>query len=129
MSELQKWLDAAADYLQSQWGLSEEFAIDAAQLYLYLYYYGLSPTITSGYRSPTKQEELTKRYLAGDPSVVVKPATNSKHSITLPDGTPAAQAIDIFTTSPKTAAEIARQLGIGAGYFFQVTDPVHFYEI
>jgi hypothetical protein len=129
MSELQKWLDDAAIYFERTWGLSETFAVDVAQLYLYLYYYRLNPTITSGYRSPSKQESLLQRYLAGDPSVVVKPATNSKHSITLPDGTPASEAIDISTSSPEQAAMIARQLGVGAGYYFSTPDPVHFYEI
>jgi hypothetical protein len=128
-NQIQQWLASMADYLIKSWGLAVDFADDAALLYLYFHVYGLSPTITSGYRSPDKQAELRARYAAGDKSVIVKPAANSKHTITLPDGTPASEAIDISTSNHPLAANISRALGVGAGYYFSTPDYVHFYQI
>ena len=129
MTDIDKWLLGAAEQLTKQWGLSEMFADRVALLYLYLFSYGLSPRITSGYRSPEKQAELTARYNSGDASVVVKPATNSKHSTIDWIGNPAATAIDIVTNNPAAAAQIAQYLNIGAGYYYKTPDPVHFYEV
>jgi hypothetical protein len=127
-SETTAWLDQMAEYLRESWGLSQPFSREASLLYLYFYYYGLQPRITSGFRSAAKQAELSARYAAGDPSIVVKPAGNSKHSITRPDGTPAAEAIDISTTNPQLAAQVATALTVGAGYYFSNSDPVHYYR-
>jgi len=125
-SDLQKWIDEAVKYLKSSWGLDASFAGQVALLFLYFHHYGLSPVITSGWRSPEKQAELLSRYNAGDRSVVAKPAINSKHLDTNWLGQPAAHAVDISTNNPQMAANIAQALGIGAGYFFSSPDPVHY---
>ena len=119
-SEIEIWLEKMAEYLENAWGIDKTFSKSAATLYLYFAHYGLSPVITSGRRSREKQEELTRRYLSGDRSVVVKPASNSKHL----SGT----AIDISTNNSKTAAAIATAIGVGAGLYFSTPDPVHFYK-
>jgi hypothetical protein len=124
-SECEKWIKAAKDHFDHNWGLSPEFALMAARLYLVLFLYGLHPQITSGYRSPEHQKELMDRYKAGDPSIKYKPAENSKHSNTDFLGLPAAMAIDISTNNHEAAAQVARMLGIKPGFDFG--DPVHFY--
>jgi LAS superfamily LD-carboxypeptidase LdcB len=127
-SEVEKWIDAMSTYLQKNWGIDSSFAKDVAKMFLYFTQYGLSPTITSGYRSRENQAALQQRYAAGDRSIVVKPAENSKHSTTDFLGYPAATAIDISTSNPNTAAAIATALGIGAGLYFTVPDRVHFFK-
>lgn len=127
---IQKWLTDAASYLIQSCGLSTVFAPQAALLYLLFHLYGINPQITSGYRSPQKQEELMSRWLAGDPSVVAKPATNSLHCRTDFSGNPASEAIDIATTNPYLAAQIAKYINVGPGYLFNKNpDPVHFYNL
>lgn len=123
--DINTWLQNAAAYLVTAWGLDTAFASSAALLYLYLSVYGLSPKITSGWRSPEKQQELMNRYLRGDPSVVAKPALKSLHLNTRL-GNPASLAIDISTSDPELAARIATALKIRAGYYFTKPDPVHF---
>lgn len=125
MTDIEKWVEDAGSFLVSSWGLDRSFAPSVALLYLYLSHYGLSPVITSGWRSPAKQEELLRRWKAGDQSIVAKPATNSKHMHTTWLGNPASLAVDISTSNPKLAADIARYLNIKPGYDFN--DPVHFY--
>jgi len=124
-TDTEKWIKDAAVVLRDSWGLDKSFSSSAALLFLYLAMYGLSPTITSGFRSPAKQQELKRRYDAGDPSIKFKPANNSKHCSTDWLGNPASLAIDISTSNPATAAEIARAIGVKPGYDFG--DPVHFY--
>lgn len=119
--ELKGWIKQMASYLVQTWGIERSFASDVSLFFLYLSAYGLSPIITSGYRSAEKQEELSKRYSSGDSSVVVKPAKKSKHLQGL--------AIDISTSNPARSAQIATALKIGAGYYFKTPDPVHFYKI
>lgn len=126
-AQIDKWLKDMSFHLKESWGLDDTFAAKVALFYLYCAQYGLSPKLTSGYRSPEKQQQLTARYNAGDKSVVVKPATNSKHSTTDWLGKPAARAIDISTNNKTVAAQIAKSIGIGAGYFYKTPDPVHFY--
>lgn len=123
--ELNAWLREMTSYLISAWGLEEAFAAKAALLYLYLHYYGLSPVITSGWRSPEKQEELFNRYQQGDPTVIVKPALKSLH-LNTKLGKPASLAIDISTSNHALAGAIGKALGIRSGYFFKTPDPVHF---
>lgn len=123
--EVESWLTAMSEYLQRQWGLDRSFSASAALLFLYLYQYGLSPTITSGWRSPAKQEELYNRWLAGDPSIKFKPAQKSKHMHTDWLGNPASLAIDISTNNPDYAAQIARYVKVKPGMDFN--DPVHFF--
>lgn len=122
---IEEWLNDMSRYLQLQWGLAASFSTTVALFLLYLYYYGLNPVITSGWRSPAKQADLLRRYQAGDPGVVAKPAVNSLHLNTLL-GKPASLAIDISTNNAALAANIAKQLGIRAGYYFTKPDPVHF---
>jgi hypothetical protein len=122
---VKKWIESASEYLISQWGIDKDFAPSVALLFLYLSSYGLSPTITSGFRSPEKQQELYARWKAGDPSIKYKPAENSKHCNTDWLGRPASLAVDISTSDPNLAAEIARALKIKPGNDFG--DPVHFY--
>lgn len=126
VSELDAWLQNMAKYLVISWGLDTAFASQVALLYLYFYYYGLNPSITSGFRDPQKQNELMQRWLNGDPSIVVKPTTNSKHSATKL-GKPASLAVDISTANHLLAAQIATALKVGAGYYYKIPDPVHFY--
>lgn len=123
--ELEAWLRQMQVYLTSTWGLDESFAAKAALLYLYLHYYGLSPVITSGWRSPEKQKELLARYQSGDPSVIVKPALKSLH-LNTKLGKPASLAIDISTNNYALAGAIGKALGVRSGYFFKTPDPVHF---
>lgn len=124
--QVQEWITNASQYLIQSWGLSSVFASKVALFLAYLYQYSLSPKITSGFRSPVYQKELLARYNAGDKSIVVKPAENSKHTI-MYDGKPASRAIDIVTSNPALAAVIAKALNINAGYDFKTPDPVHFY--
>jgi hypothetical protein len=128
MSNLEQWLKDAKDYLQNSFGLESKFADSVALLIAYFFYYNLNPIITSGYRDKMKQLELTRRWKSGDPTIVVKPASDSLHSRTSFLGSPAALAIDIDTNDKRFAAEVAQLLGIGAGYFFTTPDPVHFYH-
>jgi len=123
---LERWLDDAEKVLNKDFGLEIGFARKVALFFLYLFQYGLNPQITSGWRSPEHQKELLRRYENGDPSIVARPATNSKHCITI-FNKPAAQAVDISTNNPALAAQIAQALKIGAGYYFKKSDPVHFY--
>jgi hypothetical protein len=124
-ADIERWLSDYADFLHSQWGLDKSFSASAALLVLYLHYYGLSPVVTSGFRSPEKQQELLRRWESGDPSIKYKPATNSKHMHTGWLGSPASLAIDISTSNAEMAARIAKAIGVRAGYDFG--DPVHFY--
>jgi len=120
-----KWVDDAAKYFVSVWGLSADFAPKVALFFLYLSSYNLNPRVTSGFRDPEKQQELLRRYAAGDPGIRYKPAENSKHMNTGFLGKPAADAVDISTSNERAAAQIAKALGIKAGADFG--DPVHFY--
>lgn len=122
----EQWKSQAAITLQNEWGLDKAFSLLVAVFYAYLVQYGLNPKITSGFRSPAKQAELLQRYQAGDNSIVVKPAANSKHSVTK-WGKPSSLAVDISTNNPNLAARIASAVGIKPGLYFSSPDPVHFY--
>jgi hypothetical protein len=124
-SEYREWLRSAQVHLSDVWGLDKSFSTIAALFLLYLYLYGLNPVITSGWRSPEKQRALFNRWKAGDPSILYKPATKSKHLHVDFDNNPASLAIDITTNDYSFAAQIAEYLGIRAGLRFG--DPVHFY--
>lgn len=124
--DFSEWIEVAAKVLKTSWGLDKSFSLLVARLYLYFYFYGLDPKITSGFRNPAKQQQLLERWERGDPSIVAKPATNSKHSITK-YGRPAALAVDISTNDHHKAAQVAKMLNVKAGYFFNSPDPVHFY--
>jgi len=120
------WLKAAADYFASQWGLSPELAVKAALLYLACYAAKINPRITSGFRELEKQKASQKAWDAGNrQGLAVRPATTSLHTVTSL-GKPASRAIDIQTSNQKLAADIARIIGLRAGYYFSTPDPVHF---
>lgn len=120
-SNLKQYINEYAKYMRSEWGLSDSFSQDAARLFIALYLYRLQPRIESGRRSAKKQAELLDRWKKGDPSVIVKPATNSDHL--------QGNAIDISTSNYALAAIVAKQLAIGAGYYFSNhPDGVHFFK-
>lgn len=123
---LSQWIKDSSVILNRDFGLDKSFAEKVALFFLYLKQYGLNPQITSGYRSPEYQKELISRYQSGDKSVVVMPAENSKHTNTK-FGKPASLAVDISTSNPALAAQIATALKIGAGFYFKTPDRVHFY--
>lgn len=79
-----------------------------------------APAITSGYRSPQKQRELLKRWEAGDPGVVAKPARTSWHM----EG----RAIDVDTSHPNFDAfrQMWEDSGGRWGGRFSDPDEVHF---
>lgn len=120
LNQFQDYIDGWAKYLVSQWDIEKDFAKKMARVLIAMYLYGITFTITSGRRSRQKQAELLKRWRAGDPSIVVKPAINSKHLT--------GQALDVVTNNYQLAAQIAQQLGVTAGYFFKNSDPVHYQE-
>lgn len=123
-----KWPSAAADYFLSQYGLSSEFALKVAQLYFLLWAARLNPQVTSGFRDPAKQQAIRDAWDRGQKQgLAVRPADpkNSRHSVTSL-GRPASKAVDIQTSNPKMAADIATSIGLRAGYYFQTPDPVHF---
>lgn len=110
------------EYLVSVWGLDPRFAryVAAAQTWIQQTG-GTAVTITSGYRSPRKQNELIRRWEAGDrDGLVTKPATRSWHMRGL--------AIDVRYRSKdferfKTAMIL---WGCRWGGHFRKFDPVHF---
>lgn len=99
-----EWFEQTADFLEEKWGIASTFSLLAAKLLGYLTYYGLNPVITSGLRTAKQQQELMRRYKAGDPGVVYPPAKNSRHL----EG----NAIDISTSYCQKAFAIAASLGI-----------------
>jgi len=85
---------------------------------------GSAPEITSGFRSPADVRNLLRRYEAGDPGVVYKPARQSWH---LPDPVSGlARAIDVDRRSEFLDAftRVWRSFGGRVGADFG--DPVHF---
>lgn len=123
------WLKQMKSYLQDAWGLSGTWAAQAALLYLYLWYYGLNPQILSGFRSREHQADLQRAFDAGATTgLQVRPATDSLHSRTAGLGSPAAIALDIRTSDPSLAGQIAKYLGIGWGGTFSVPDTHHFFD-
>lgn len=127
---MEQWLRDAAKILKDAMGLDSDFAMAAAKLYLYLWYYGLNPRITSGFRDPKKQAAMRAAWDAGQRSgLKVRPAdpANSDHCRTGFFGKPASTAIDIDTNNYQFAGQIADSLGIGWGGNFSTPDPVHFY--
>lgn len=115
--ELKDWLKQAAEYLVSQWGIKVEAAPKFAMLYVYLWSYGLNPRITSGHRSQAKQDAMRAAWDRGDRAgLKYRPAEKSRHT--------SGVAMDIVTSNPKQAADIARALGMKTGIDYG--DDVHF---
>lgn len=120
-----------SDYLKTNWGLEANFAQKVAQFLIFLGYSGIPFVITSGYRSIAKQNELKRRWIAGDKSIIVKPAEQSMHSSTDVIGRPASQAIDISikNLSPEHTRIISSWAGLHwGGDFPRTPDRVHFYD-
>jgi hypothetical protein len=116
------------DELKKKWGLAPAFAEKIWVLFHALETNGLNPVITSGHRDPFKQEQMRARWDKGDRvGLRARPAADSLHVVTV-NGHAAAQAVDIKTNNDKRAAEIAAALNIGAGYYFKISDPGHFYD-
>lgn len=117
--DFQEWVKEAAKYFAETWGLEKGFAGQVALFFLYLASYGLNPQIQSGLRDPAHQKELLRRWEAGDRrGLKFKPAVNSDHT--------RGKAVDITTTNPRLAAQIAKALGLGAGLDYG--DEVHFFK-
>lgn len=128
--EMEEWCELAAGYLRSSFGLRGTFALQAARLFISLYFAGLRPRITSGWRDPARQRDLQRNYDAGARAgYLARPATISKHTATTFSGQPAALAVDMPSDDNKAAALIARRLGIGAGIDFRQSDPGHYYSL
>lgn len=115
--DIKEWLRQASSSIKGSWNVTPNSADRFALLYAYLLSYGLNPVITSGFRSKEKQAELRARWDRGDRAGIrYQPAKVSRHS----SGT----ALDITTRDPALAAQIAKALGLKAGYDYG--DPVHF---
>jgi hypothetical protein len=122
------WPDLAVPYFVGQWGLDSIFAVRVGLLYLALHFAGLKPRITSGFRDPRKQAELRAAWDAGNRAGLrVRPADpkNSLHCLEA-SGRPASRAVDMPCDNDALAAEIARGLGLRAGFFFSTPDPGHY---
>jgi len=79
-----------------------------------------APPITSGYRPLWKQRELYRRWTAGDPGVIVRPARTSWHT----EG----RAIDVDRRHQNFDLFVAVWEALGGrwGGRFSKPDPVHF---
>lgn len=128
---MDKWLDEMKNFLILTWGLDNSFASKIGLLYAYLYFYGLNPNITSGFRDPEKQKALRDAWDSGNRAGLVRrPAETSLHSRIDGRGSPSALAIDITNSNLEYAGQIAKYLNIGWGGDFKGNgyDPVHFYD-
>lgn len=118
------YVNAWSKYLHDKWGLDKSFSPKAAEVFLLLHFYGASPVITSGYRSPEYQAQLVKRYKAGDPGILSPlPPGKSLHQHKDWLGRPASWAIDIDHHNNSLAAIIAKYLGL---FWAGPKDWVHF---
>jgi len=129
MASLQELTDAAAS-LSERLQYDERLHPDVANRYaaaavaIREVLQGEAPRITSGYRDPADVRRLLRRYEAGDPGIIVKPARQSWH---LPDPeTGQSRAIDVDRNSPYYDAfvKVWREFGGRVGADFG--DPVHF---
>lgn len=124
-----QWAKDAAGYFVATWGLDPTFAVRAGLLYLALYFAGLNPRITSGFRDPRKQQAMRDAWDRGDRAGLrVRPADprNSLHCREVRRGVAASQAIDMPCSDEALAAQLATALGLRAGYYFKVSDPGHY---
>jgi hypothetical protein len=122
------WPREAAPWFVSTWGLDPTFAVKVGILYLALYFAGLHPRITSGFRDPRKQAAMRAAWDRGErQGLRVRPA-DPKASLHCREvsGRPASQAIDMPCDNEALGAQLAQALGLRAGYFFTVSDPGHY---
>lgn len=126
---MNKYLSDVKKYLIDSWGLNSKFA-DQISIFIYwLFYYNLSPRITSGFRDPSYQQYLRMQWDAGNRTGLrARPAEDSLHSHKSLFGSPDSLAIDISTSDDRGAASIAHQLGIGCGEYYMNPDPGHYYK-
>jgi hypothetical protein len=128
--EYEDWAQRAASYFSQYFGLSGPMALDAGRLYIALWSHGLNPRPTSGWRSPAYQASLRAAWDRGDRSGLrARPADprTSAHCRTSLLGVPASGALDMVTDDDSAAAQIAVELGIGAGQYFRRPDQGHYY--
>ena len=122
-------MEAWKKYLVESWGLNASFADRIALFINWLNYYGLHPSIKSGFRDPEHQKKLRAEYDAGKRAGFnARPAIDSLHTVTN-WSRPDARAIDIGTTNNETASRIARALRIGTGLDFKDPDPGHYFDL
>ena len=130
--DYEAWCVEATPYFRESLGLQSAFARPVARLYLSLWFAGLAPRLTSGFRDPSKQRELRALWDSGvRRGFLAKPANpdTSLHCKTSFTGAPASRAVDMPCTNDRLAAQIASQLGIGAGLNFREPDPGHYYSL
>jgi len=121
------WPREAASYFRDTWGIDSDYAQKFALLYVLLFLAGLNPRITSGFRDPSRQLELQRQWDAGNRAGLrTRPATSSTHSAVGWLKSPASKGIDIVSTNEKLAGDIARAIGLRAGYYFTAKDPGHY---
>jgi hypothetical protein len=114
--------------LINKWGLDPSFALKIAVFFNALETNNLKPRITSGWRDPVKQKLMAAAWDRGDRvGLRARPALDSLHTVELA-GRPGAKAIDIVSNNEARAAEIAKTLNIGAGYYFKKSDPGHYFD-
>jgi len=124
-----QWLENAAKYLETQWGIDSTAARKFALLLAYLQQYGLAPQITSGFRDPSKQAAMRAAWDRGDRAGLrARPADPkaSDHCQETWTGSAASKAIDIKCRDEVLAGRIAQALGLTAGIFFSTPDPGHY---
>ena len=112
---------AAYNEAANRWGVDPMLAYSHAfaSALLYARTGRGAPPITSGFRSQAKQDELRRRWAAGEPGIY-KPARVSKHS--------SRRAIDVSTRDPNFSLykDFMKMLGVKWGGDFSRPDPVHF---
>lgn len=124
------WLTQTRQNLIDQWGLDNDFADRMALVLAYAMAEGLAPRITRGWSDPKHQAELRARWDRGDRAGLrVRPAADSKHTVTGFLGKKSAHAIDAPSRNDRRMAEIAKALGVGAGLDFHDSDPGHFFKV
>jgi len=122
-------MEAWAKYLKNTWGLNASFADRVALFINWLNYYGLNPSIRSGFRDPEKQKAMRALWDRGQRAGLrARPAVDSLHTVEHWSN-PDARAIDITTRDDSTASRIARALGIGTGLDFRDPDPGHYFDL
>lgn len=121
------WASQMVKWLTHEWGLNRTLAERVTVMLLYASLYGFTWRITSGFRSPKRQQELLDRWNRGDRrGIVTKPAVNSKHSNTS-WGQPDSLAVDLTSNNLYTLGAWAPYFALKWGGKFRSSDPVHFY--
>jgi len=128
----EQWAQSASGYFKENYGLNGAMALDSARLYVVLWANGLNPRPTSGWRDPSKQAAMRAAWDRGDRAGLrTRPAdpAASDHCKTTFLGSPASNAFDMVSSNEQRAAELAKSLGIGCGWYFANRDPGHYYSL